>query len=221
MLTSDADHLRTAPLFRHLSAERKTELMNAVTVTAVPKRTNLFREGGTPDRVHILLSGRVGLTTRDRDRDIVVEFMGPGDAFLVPAVMLDLPYLMSAHAAQPSRIATIAATEFRRLVATEHALAFACVQQLAGHWRVLVTQIKDLKLKSGVERLKDYLIAQAGRDSGAVTLELAGTQKLLAGRLGMTPETMSRAMRQLRDLGVAGRGRRIAIADLARLRGEA
>jgi hypothetical protein len=40
----------------------------------------------------------------------------------------------------------------------------------------------------------------------------------MASRLGMSPESLSRAFAQLRRIGVNGRGRTIVIADLDKLR---
>jgi CRP/FNR family transcriptional activator FtrB len=45
------------------------------------------------------------------------------------------------------------------------------------------------------------------------TLELAYEKRKLAGRLGMTPENLSRSFLQLSEHGVASRGRRIEITD--------
>jgi CRP/FNR family transcriptional regulator, transcriptional activator FtrB len=219
MTPADMALLRRSHLVRQLRADQIAALEGQLVVHALPKDAVLFAEGEAPEFIYIVLSGRVGLSAKSRDRDVLVEFMSPGDAFLVPAVILDLPYLLTARTAAASRVALLPSVEFRRLVGEEHGLAYACAQQLSVHWRVLVAQIKDLKLKSGVERLRDYLLAQADHDRGAAVIELTGSQKLLAGRLGMTPETMSRALRQLRPLGVTSRGRRISIADLDRLRG--
>lgn len=218
MTPTDLMLLRRSPLVRQLGADRIEAFGRMFVVHALPKDAVLFAEGDAPEFIYIVLSGRIGLTAKSRDRDVLVEFMSPGEAFLVPAVILELPYLLTARTAAASRIAVLPSDAFRRVIIEEPGLAYACVRQLSTHWRVLVAQIKDLKLKSGVERLRDYLLAQTDRDSGAAVIELTGSQKLLAGRLGMTPETMSRAMRQLRPLGVTSSGRRIAIGDLERLR---
>ena len=71
---------------------------------------------------------------------------------------------------------------------------------------------------SATERLSAMLLALAPRQSGSATVTLPGGRRLIAGRLGVTPQSLSRAFATLRPLGVSGHGRQIAIADLERLR---
>ena len=62
-----------------------------------------------------------------------------------------------------------------------------------------------------VEKIVDILELLSRESSGMALGDLAS-------RLGMTPESLSRAFAQLKDAGVSGRGRHIAIADVSRLR---
>ena len=104
------------------------------------------------------------------------------------------------------------------MTARLHCTIVAMVAVLAKHWRLLIRQIKDLKLRSTAERLAAYLLTLIPATSGPATLKLAEERKLLAGRLGMTPETLSRAFVQLRKLGVSSRGRQVQIASVRQLR---
>jgi CRP/FNR family transcriptional activator FtrB len=110
------------------------------------------------------------------------------------------------------------ADHVRRMMDTEPVLALAMTRALARHWRLLVKQIKELKLKSANQRLGCYLIAKAPVRDGAARFQLAEERKMIAARLGMTPESLSRAFAQLKTAGVSGRGRNIEIADVAKLR---
>ncbi len=71
---------------------------------------------------------------------------------------------------------------------------------------------------SAIERLSAFLLALAPRDTGPVTVTLPGGRRLIAGRLGVTPQSLSRAFSALRPLGVTGSGREVSIADPTRLR---
>ena len=53
---------------------------------------------------------------------------------------------------------------------------------------------------------------------GAATVTLPQERKLLAAHIGVTPESLSRAFVALRAVGVGGRGRKVTIDDVARLR---
>jgi CRP/FNR family transcriptional regulator, transcriptional activator FtrB len=146
----------------------------------------------------------------------VIEFFRRGEVFIAPAVILQMPYLMSSRVLADARVLMIPAEHFRDVLARESALNAALVKELSRHWRLLVRQIKDLKLRTAPQRLAAYLLDLSGGTGGSI--ELPEERRLLAGRLGMTPESLSRAFAQLAAEGVSGHGRKVAIADATQLR---
>ncbi|MGZ7274484.1 helix-turn-helix domain-containing protein, partial [Streptococcus pyogenes] len=58
---------------------------------------------------------------------------------------------------------------------------------------------------TGAQRILDYLIELAGGElpiAGETTVELKAKKKILAARMGITPEAFSRSLRELADKGV-------------------
>jgi CRP-like cAMP-binding protein len=68
--------------------------------------------------------------------------------------------------------------------------------------RGLIQEITELKLLSTTRRLANYLAGLAGDRTGAVRLVLPCEKHVLAERLGMQPESLSRAFAKLRAQGV-------------------
>jgi CRP-like cAMP-binding protein len=58
----------------------------------------------------------------------------------------------------------------------------------------------------------------ASEAEGPVELHLPIDKALIAARLGMQPETFSRALARLRSEGVESVGDRVRVGDIARLR---
>ncbi|MBL8688288.1 MAG: cyclic nucleotide-binding domain-containing protein [Rhodospirillaceae bacterium] len=194
-------------------------LANGGLVQRLPPDAVLFEEGDRPEFLHVVLSGRVAmLSTRGEQREAIVEIFASGEVMIAPAVILDLPYLMTARVAESARVALIPAPAFRAALAEEIALAYAMTETLARHWRGLVTQIKELKLKSATERIGSYLLGLLPAHQGPQTIRLEEDRRTVASRLGMSPESLSRALCQLRRIGVTGSGRTIVVADPAKLR---
>ncbi len=219
MRPADVALLRQTAVFRDLRPEAVEHITRGCFVQGLPKGAVLFSEGDKPEFCHVILTGRVGLFTGvGAGRDVAVEFFGPGDIFIAPAVILDVPYLMSAKLAMDSRILMVPAETFRRHLRQQPDFAFTYLQQLSQHWRLLVEQIKDLKLKSAPQRVAAYLIDGSKQKTGPATINLREERKLLAGRLGMTPESLSRSLARLRPLGVTSRGRQVLISDIDQLR---
>ncbi|MFO1158589.1 MAG: cyclic nucleotide-binding domain-containing protein [Reyranellaceae bacterium] len=218
MRPSDIPLIRRARLCSHLSEPDLGALLATCFVQTLPSGATPCHQGEKPEFLHIVLSGKVGLFAEGPREETLIEFFGPGDGFVLPAVMLDMPYLVTARLIEEGRILMWPAAAFRAQVRANGALAYGATLQLSSYWRLLVSQIKDLKLLSATERLSAMLLALAPRQSGSATVTLPGGRRLIAGRLGVTPQSLSRAFATLRPLGVSGQGRQIAIADLDRLR---
>jgi hypothetical protein len=99
---------------------------------------------------------------------VLIEIFGPDDAFIVPAVTLDMPSLLTARMLEDGRILMWPAAAFRARVRSNGALAYGAMLQLSGYWRKLISQIKDLKLLSATERLSALLLALASRGAGPI-----------------------------------------------------
>jgi CRP/FNR family transcriptional activator FtrB len=178
----------------------------------------LFAEGAVPEAAHVVLLGRVGLVASGgTGQETVIEIFGDGTFLLVPAVVLGLPYLASGVVMAESRIMTIRAEVFRNELDAEPRFARAVVDMLAGHWRLLIEQIKDLKLRSAVERLADWVLRQSD-EGGNGTVPLSEPKNVLAKRLGMSAESLSRAFAALAEAGaVTVSGRTVTLRDRQRL----
>jgi CRP/FNR family transcriptional activator FtrB len=205
-------------LFHRLNGRSSDQLLRNASVRGYSKGEFIFRIGETPEFAHVVLSGCVALTGQsDEGRNTVVEFLEPGECFAVAAVALDRPYLLSARAATEIRLLHIPAERIRALIHSNHEFSISVVEALSEHWRQLVGQITDLKLKSSAQRLGAYLLTLSKGNSGN-EVRLPSERQLVAARLGMTPESLSRAFARLRPFGVIGRGQSVQIKDPKRLR---
>jgi CRP/FNR family transcriptional activator FtrB len=223
MKTSDRNWIARHPVFESLSDDELDVLLGAAVVHDLPAEAVLFSQGEQPEFLHVLIDGRVGLIgVGVDDKQVVVEFMEPGESFILAAVLTDAPYLMAARTIQRSRVLLIPAKALREHVSANAKLAVGMLASLSRHYRMMVRQIKDLKLNSATERLGCYLLALgeqrgAGTD-GPVTVTLPVEKALLATRLGTTPENLSRAFANLRPAGVRTSGCTVTITDMAQLR---
>jgi CRP/FNR family transcriptional activator FtrB len=218
MRPSDLPLIRRSRLLAQLSEPDLTALLSSCFVQALPRGAVPCRQSDKPEFLHIILAGNVGLFGEGPREELLVEFFGAGDCFILPAVMLDAPYLMTARILEDARLLLWPAAAFRAQLRANGTLAYGASLLLSSYWRSLVGQIKDLKLLSATERLSAFLLALAPRDTGPLTVTLPGGRRLVAGRLGVTPQSLSRAFAALRPLGVSGSGREVSIVDPARLR---
>ncbi len=74
-------------------------------------------------------------------------------------------------------------------------------------------ELKNQKLRSSLERLANWLIAEEVRQGGTGQLEIPYDKKILASRLGMAPEVLSRSIAALIPYKVEIRGRHVELND--------
>lgn len=176
-------------------------LVNGSVVQILPPRAVLFEEGAEPEFVHLVLSGRVGLVASGGTaQEAVIEIFGAGSLLVVPAVILSLPYLVSGVVLAESRILLIRADLFRQALDDEPTLARAVVDMQAQHWRLLIEQIKDLKLRDAPQRLAQWLLRELEGQGGDL-IQISEPKRVVARRLGMSPESFSRAIAALEEGG--------------------
>jgi CRP-like cAMP-binding protein len=97
-------------------------------------------------------------------------------------------------------------------------IALAMIASTSQHLHLLVQQVEQLKAQSGIQRVAEFLAALCPAETGPHTIALPYDKALIAGRLGLKPESLSRAFAKLRSVGVEVRAAHVVVKDISRLR---
>jgi CRP/FNR family transcriptional activator FtrB len=218
MKLKDIEPLRRVRLLAGLDDAQLERLSRGAYLQRFPKGTTLFEPGDAPDFLHVLLEGAVELVGRTVGaRETVIEILWPVDCFIPAAALTSTPYLMGARTLEPSQVLLLEASNLRRCVRDDAGLASIMIALLAGHFRDMVRQVKDLKLRTGTQRLACFLLRLVEETGEDGSTRLPFSKGTLASRLGMTAENLSRAFRNLEQAGLEVRGSRIIVHDRAKL----
>jgi CRP/FNR family transcriptional activator FtrB len=205
--------VRDLALFADMEWSSFEALMRGAYVQNFPPRIDLITEGETPDFLHIVISGSVDLFSSWNGRETSLATVRPVSTFILAATIKNAPYLMSARTLEKSRIVLLPSEDVRAIFDKDNAFARAIVTELSQCYRAVVKNTKDLKLRTSLERLANYLLRQRGRTQSDA-FDLTMEKRRLASFLGMTPENLSRAFKSLEPYGVKVTGNRIQITDL-------
>jgi len=217
-MTGLGPELKFLPLLKALPASIRAELLQNAVLHAVAPGTVLFEQGETPTFQHVVLAGSAHLLGRSSaGREVLIEVVEPPDLIIPAAVATGSPYLMRARVPEPSRLLLIHAGVFRRAVLREPLLAQEVIGSLAGQFRRLVRQIKNLKLRTATERVGCYLLALSKRQGTPHCAILPYEKNLIASELGMTRESFSRALSALESGGITVQDEMITIRDAKHL----
>ncbi|MEO5374504.1 MAG: cyclic nucleotide-binding domain-containing protein [Alphaproteobacteria bacterium] len=213
------ERIRTLPLFAGLDRTGLAGLLGGAELCSVERDAVMFRQGEPADRFYIVLSGRVVLLVMDNAaRESVIEVVKPGDTFGEEAIFDHGLFPFGARVIEPARLVHVPAASFLASLATDFKFVMMMLASMSAHLRFLVRQVGELKLKTTEQRLGSYLLAQTLEGQASATVLLPYDKKILASQLGMTPESLSRALAKLRDVGVSSGNSSLTIADVARLR---
>ena len=215
---SDCELIRALPLFSDMTAANFEELISTAFLQRFPQHVTLINEGSLPDFLHIVVEGAVEMFSVHDGRETTIDIMRPVTTFILAAVIRDDVYLKSARTLTPAQILMIPAKTTRDVFGRDAAFARAIVNELALRYRSVVRSLKDEKLRTGAERLANWILQTAALQENQKSFEMTFDKRTLASRLGMTPENLSRNFALLTKYGVKSSGRDIVIEDTPALK---
>lgn len=205
-------------LFAGVEAGHTEALLRASSLQRFPAYAEVMREGETADFLHVVVDGQVEVFSTYRDRETTIAVLGPGHSFFVAAVILDKVCLESVRTLSPSRVLLMPAEAVRRLFYADAAFTRSIAVELAYAYRGIIKEFKNQKLRSTIERLANFLLTQHEQSGARKSFTLPFEKKVLASRLGMAPEVLSRSFASLVPYKVSVRGANVEIGDVDALR---
>lgn len=193
----------------------------------LPAGQVLFRRGTPSTGFYVVSAGRMQLSVSNSEGVVkVLEIISPGGAFGHAVMFLRDPYPVDATALVDTGLVFVPAPAVDAILESDPAVARLMLASMAKRLQGKIQDIAMLSLQSATQRIIAYMLG-AARDPGSetaahagpsTTLELPALKQVLASRLGMTPETFSRAMRTLAGQGlIQVDGALVHIPDIAEL----
>lgn len=212
------------PLVRHLDTASQERLLAAAQELTHYSGSLLIRQGQEADRFFLVLKGRVKLFRISADgQEKVVEIIHPQQTFAEAVMFMQ-------HSVYPVCAETL---EPVHIVGFPNRLMLQLLQEnpqsclhLLGHMSVRLHQrlgeLETLTLQNATQRFALFLIQRLdNRAAEAASIDLQLPKRLVAARLSMQPETLSRIMARLRTAGLIEiSGRTIHIPSVGKLLAE-
>lgn len=213
MRAADAEGVRALPLFEGMQDHHFETLVAAGYLQRFPAHVVLLHEGERPDFLHILVEGAIELFAAHRGRETTLSILQPPGAFILAAVVLDQVYLKSARTLRACTVVMIPAELVRSIFDQDPWFARATVRELAGRYRGIVRDLKNMRLRTSLERLAGWLLRENAAAGGSGHFRIGIEKRSLASNLGMRPENLSRAFAELAEHGVEVKGRDVTLRN--------
>lgn len=216
---ADLELCAQAPLFAALDHADLSLLLEQAVTVSYGETGLLFSQGDASDRFFVVLEGRVNLfaLTETGDQSII-EVFDPIATFAEAAIFSSGKFPLNCEVVAGSRLVHVPSAPFLKRLSENRQLAFHLMSGLARWQMRMINEITELKSKSPGQRLASFLLALAKGEESSAQVRLPITKAVLASRIGIAPESLSRALARLKSVGVESHGREVVLTDLDALR---
>lgn len=206
------------PIFQQLAHDQRVSVAEVTRPIHAQKGQTIFRPEEVSQTLYIVNTGQVRLYhLADDGKERVLRVLNPGDFIGEIALFTDEIHSNYAEATQATELCTISRDALTELVQRFPTLALSLLGALAVRLKSAEHQATLLAIPDALPRLAGYLMDLSHAKATTVTLPMS--KQDLAAYLGMTPESLSRKLKQLVTQGAittSGR-RKLEIVDLAKL----
>lgn len=214
-----AAQVMALPLFCGLEHAILERLMADATALACERRTLLFSAGARADCFYIVLDGQVKLFALTPDgRESIVEVFTPVSSFGEAAMLSHGPFPLHAEVIEDATLIRVGRRAFVNTLRTDHAVAYRMLASMCRWHQRLSGEIRHLKQVPPWQRVAEFLLALTEAREGEALVALPFNKEVLASRVGIRRESLSRVLARLRDMGVRTEGNAVRIDDVGNLR---
>jgi len=199
------DILRKNSLFEALSEEDFSKVVEHTRSSNLRMDEVLFRQQEPATEFFFLLSGKIKLSLLSFDgTEKVVDIIHQGNTF-AEAIMLRgiAGYPVNAEALEDSQVLRISTDEYFSLLQNSSEICIRVMACLSVRLHWLMNEMDRLSLHNATYRLISYLLENIPEGTVEATdVNLSIPKHVIASRISVTPETLSRTLKRLCDDGL-------------------
>ncbi len=198
------------PTLRRLALEAKVETFSDGGV--------IFRQGDPVVSVVVILQGFVKLLRVAPNGDeTLIDIRGNGESVGDAPATTGETCRISAESVGTTAVVKLPAGRFARLLRESPSLCAAMMQDARDKTAALVGEIESLKSLNADQRLARFILSHCPPGEDHCRFRLPYDKRLIAAKLGVKQETLSRAFAKLRDYGVRTETRDVRVESVSRL----
>lgn len=198
--------LKRIPLFSDLTEHELKSLIASGGRRKYPAKNILFQEGEPGDFLLVILSGKVKVLLTGKDgQEYILSLLGQGSFFGEMSLLESAPRSATVMTMEPSEFLRIGGQEFGELLQRNSTIALKILKHLSQRLRRTNEQVRSLVMFDIYARVGRCLVnlaeIQGGRANGQLLVPNRPSLQEMANMIGCTRETVSRALKALRENG--------------------
>lgn len=196
--------IKGAGIFSSLDQDSFNRIVESISIKELSRCETIFYQDDEADFFYVVLEGWVKLYQLSLSgEEAIVSVIKPQQSFAESAIFGDTRYQVTAEAVSSAVIACIPTSGLIGLIREKPEIGLSLLTTMSEHQHDLYRQVVRLKSHTGAQRVGHFLLDLCGGDTGAMTIILPHDKSLIAGCLGMKPESLSRAFQRLKSYGVS------------------
>lgn len=215
----EKDILLRSHFMSELAPATAARIVDQVTVASHEAKDTIFKQGEKANWFFTVLSGYVRVYSLSKDgREADIGIHGAGDTFAEGVMFNGGTHRFSAQAAEATILARYDIDRMRQLAAEDPAIGIALTASLSRNLDQALECVADDRLHTAPQRVANFILKNCPENASSARFRLPFQKSLLAGKLGLAPEALSRAFSALKAAGVSVHGRVIEIGDVNALK---
>jgi len=206
-------------MFKELASEQIETIALHSQLIQFPKGTSVFNRGDAAVGLYILLDGQLKLgITSPQGSEKIISIVTPGESFGEAILFLERQFPVYAQATLDSDVLLVPKSLIFSMLDNDPLFSRKMLAGLSIRMHQLVQDIEMLSLQSCTQRFIGYLLQISADAPDASNITLPASKSTIASLLNLTPETLSRTLAKLQQLGlIAVNGKDVMITDVKKL----
>ena len=194
--------IQRQPLFDCLSPAQLDRVVRLAASVNLGEGESLFEQQEPADRFYLLVAGQVKLYRLSASgEEKVIEVFNPESTFAEALLFLERPnYPVCAQALKESTLISIDSRDFAAMLRESVDTLWVLAADLSRRLHGMLRDLNDLSLHTGTCRVANYFVEHVPEGGDGFVLDLP--KQILASRLSVKPETLSRILRSLANAGL-------------------
>ena len=212
--------VRQSELLRGLGSELAARVEALSEVRTFSSNELVHQEGERGFAVFCVLKGLVRLTKMEAasGREADVAICEPGETFGEYLLVDGARYATAARAVEGTSVALLDLAGIQELAKLYPDLQVSVARIMSRHLTEAFQCIGSDRLQTAPQRVANYFLRHCPDGAVQITFRLPYQKRILAGKLGLAPEALSRAFAALSHAGVAVRGSTVSVSSVDSLK---
>jgi len=219
IIDSDWHTISCMDVFKDLPRETVLEILSDSKPRSFSKSSTVFLQEDPADWVYLVLDGWVKTfrTTFDGD-EAVLDVLGTGEVIASSEIFGGDVHSVNCVTVLDAQLLPLSIRKIRSIAADNSDVAMGFLSYLSRQVQKSEDDIEKLKTRSALEAVVGLLLSHCHETSGPSFFLLPYSKTLIAQKLGLRPESLSRIFSKLKKYGVSMRHDNVVVKEVQMLR---